>query len=92
MLLEPFRLSPLRSEADMAQRMQSFGQDGEIGNPLVRIRFIIVMIRWTGLAPLEFEFRSEKKRGVQVEHAHIPSRFPLQTPYGGGLTGGRNKH
>ena len=26
-----------------------------IGNLLVRIHFIIVMIRWTGLAPLEFE-------------------------------------
>ena len=24
--------------------------------PLVRIHFIIVMIRWTGLAPREFEF------------------------------------
>jgi len=27
-----------------------------IDNPLVRIHFIIVMIRWTGLAPWEFEF------------------------------------
>ena len=27
-----------------------------IDNLLVRIRFIIVMIRWTGLAPREFEF------------------------------------
>ena len=27
-----------------------------IDNLLVRIRFIIVMIRWTGLAPWEFEF------------------------------------
>ena len=27
-----------------------------IDNLLVRIRFIIVMIRWTGLAPLKFEF------------------------------------
>ena len=26
-----------------------------IDNLLVRIQFIIVMIRWTGLAPLEFE-------------------------------------
>jgi len=26
-----------------------------IDNPLVRIHFIIVMIRWTGLAPWEFE-------------------------------------
>jgi len=27
-----------------------------IDNLLVRIHFIIVMIRWTGLAPREFEF------------------------------------
>ena len=27
-----------------------------IDNPLVRVHFIIVMIRWTGLAPWEFEF------------------------------------
>ena len=44
----------------MARRMQSFEQDGEIDNLLVRIRCIIVMIRWTGLAPLECEFRSGK--------------------------------
>ena len=29
-----------------------------IDNLQVRIHFIIVMIRWTGLAPWEFEFRS----------------------------------
>ena len=29
-----------------------------IDNLLVRIRFIIVMIRWAGLAPWEFEFRA----------------------------------
>jgi len=27
-----------------------------VDNLLVRIHFIIVMIRWTGLAPWEFEF------------------------------------
>ena len=27
-----------------------------IDNLLVRIHFVIVMIRWTGLAPKEFEF------------------------------------
>ena len=27
-----------------------------IGNLLVRIHFILVMIRWTGLAPWEFEY------------------------------------
>ena len=34
-----------------------FAPDGEIiDNLLVRIHFIIVMIRWTGLAPWEFAF------------------------------------
>ena len=34
------------------------GSDGEffIDNLLVRIHFIIVMIRWTGLAPWQVEF------------------------------------
>ena len=27
-----------------------------VDNPLVQIHFVIVMIRWTGLAPGEFEF------------------------------------
>ena len=27
-----------------------------LDNPLVRIHFVVVMIRWTGLAPWEFEF------------------------------------
>ena len=31
-------------------------KDFFIGNLLVRIYFIIVMIRWTGLAPWKFEF------------------------------------
>jgi len=39
---------------------QNFGSVSEreffIDNLLVRIQFIIVMIRWTGLAPWEFEF------------------------------------
>jgi len=29
---------------------------GFIDNLLVRIHFVVVMIRWTGLAPWEFEF------------------------------------
>ena len=33
------------------------GREFFIDNLLVRIRFIIVMIWWTGLAPWEFEFR-----------------------------------
>ena len=32
------------------------GREFFIDNLLVRIQFIIVMIRWTGLAPWEFEF------------------------------------
>jgi len=32
------------------------GREFLIDNLLVRIRFIIVMIRWTGLASWEFEF------------------------------------
>ena len=31
-----------------------------IDNLLVRIHFIIVMIRWTGLAPWEFEEKTKK--------------------------------
>ena len=30
-----------------------------IDNLLVRIHFILVMIRWTGLAPWEFEYRDD---------------------------------
>ena len=32
------------------------GREFFIDNLLVRIHFIIVMIKWTGLAPWEFEF------------------------------------
>ena len=31
-------------------------EEGRRGNLLVRIHFIIVMIRWTSLAPWDFEF------------------------------------
>ena len=41
----PGRALPLRAEREFF-----------IDNLLVRIHFIIVMIRWTGLAPWEFEF------------------------------------
>ena len=41
----------LRESADHQVRPPSF-----IDNLLVRIHFIIVMIRWTGLASWEFEF------------------------------------
>ena len=41
-----------------ARQLTAQGKEREffIGNLLVRIHFITVMIRWTGLAPWEFEF------------------------------------
>ena len=33
----------------------------KVDNLLVRIHFIIVMIRWTGLAPWEFEFNTSSR-------------------------------
>ena len=41
-----------RTEFDQSAREREFFID----NLLVRVHFIIVMIRWTGLAPWEFEF------------------------------------
>jgi len=38
------------------QRRHLPERDFLIDNLLVRVHFIIVMIRWTGLAPWEFEF------------------------------------
>jgi len=62
-----------------------------IDNLLVRIHFIIVMIRWTGLAPWEFEFpfpgsltstflgrRAAKSRGRQW--AHRAAAAPAGSP------------
>ena len=48
-----------------------------IDNLLVRIHFIIVMIRWTGLAPWEFEFslcrsaRDAGRAGMYLEAAAL---------------------
>jgi len=49
--------SPCRGEAPLLDvpAMQG-GREFFNVNLLVRIHFIIVMIRWTGLAPWEFEF------------------------------------
>ena len=44
-----------------------------IDNLLVRIHFIIVMIRWTGLAPWEFEFPFPGSR-TSMGSAHTPAR------------------
>ena len=51
-------LSPLGMVMPLYSRSSStcFQREFFIDNPLVQIRFIIVMIRWTGLAPWEFEF------------------------------------
>jgi len=46
------RASSTAREVNLSERERKFF----IGHLLVRIHFIIVMIRWTGLAPLEFEF------------------------------------
>jgi len=40
----------------LATLKQALAREFFIDNLLVRIHFIIVMIRWTGLAPWEFEF------------------------------------
>ena len=34
-----------------------------VAQVLVRIHFIVVMIRWTGLAPWEFEFQRDAEEG-----------------------------
>ena len=44
-------LTELNLERRLAREIEFF-----IDNLLVRIHFTIVMIRWTGLAPWEFEF------------------------------------
>jgi len=43
-----------------------------IDNLLVRIHFIIEMIRWTGLAPLEFEFTFPGSRTYRVRKGGCP--------------------
>jgi len=47
-----------------------------IDNLLVRIHFIIVMIRWTGLAPWEFEF-PRRKHATRITAARTSARFAL---------------
>ena len=42
-----------------------------IDNLLVRIHFIIVMIRWTGLAPWEFELRSFLSREIHARDEFV---------------------
>ena len=59
---DPLVLGPHRREINPAER------EFFIGNLLVRLHFIIVMIRWTGLAPWEFELplRFAEALGVSV--------------------------
>jgi len=61
-----------------------------IDSLLVRIHFIIVMFRWTGLAPWEFEFPfpgslTSVFLGVLVT---LRCRLSLRVTWGGGLRGG----
>jgi len=56
-----------------------------IVNLLVRIHFIIVMIRWTGLAPWEFYFpfpeahrEAVPGRGARPLHRHLQTRIVSQ--------------
>ena len=65
-----------------------------IDNPLVRIHFIIVMIRWTGLAPLEnkaepsFRIRFngrlwwalKEPKGPKGRRLHTKAHIPFYTP------------
>ena len=50
-----------------------------IDNLLVRIHFIIVIIRWTGLAPWEFEFPfpGSQPRGRTLEACPPPPHAPV---------------
>ena len=51
-------------------------RDFSIDNLLVRIHVIIVMIRWTGLAPWEFEFPfSGSRTSTFLRRSHQPSRL-----------------
>ena len=45
-----------RDEGFPRRRVRGREREFSIDNLLVRIHCIIVMIRWTGLAPIEFEF------------------------------------
>ena len=63
---QPVRVASVRGVGALLQ--VPAGREFFIDNLLVRMHFIIVMIRWTGLAPWEFEFpwpvRVASVRGV----------------------------
>jgi len=52
-----------------------------LDNLLVRIHFIIVMIRWTGLAPWEFEFPFPGSLASTLLFAHTSMHTPCQQCY-----------
>ena len=56
--LDPLRLAPFPNRFPSVHLFlrEVLERDFFIDNLLVRIHFIIVMIRWTGLAPCAFEF------------------------------------
>ena len=60
-----------------------------IDNLLVRIHFVIVMIRWTGLAPYEFEFSFPGSLTSTFLQSQTPNPKPEDQEYGaGGVTQG----
>jgi len=70
---------PLKSPLPLPPRETFAGEKREffIDNLLVQIHVIIVMIRWTGLAPWEFEFPFDEKvvaTRLAVAHATVPAR------------------
>ena len=52
-----------------------------IDNLLVRIHFIIVMIRWTGLAPWEFEFHFPGSLTSFLSADKEPDGLPAARPH-----------
>ena len=59
-----------------------------IDNLLVRIHFIIVVIRWTGLAPWEFEFRFPGHAALGDSHARDVARHTPRHRLQGQMTRG----
>jgi len=59
-----------------AQREREFFID----NLLVRIHFILLMIRWTGLAPWEFEFPFPGSLTSTFLYAGMRATFKIHVP------------
>jgi len=56
LLVQMSQIRPSKAPELLRQVASPAKREFFIDNLLVRIHFIIVMIRWTGLAPREFEF------------------------------------